>query len=32
MLLRPTWSEGIDTSKLRQAAKDRIVELRKKTP
>lgn len=32
MLLRPTWSEGIDTTKLRQAAKDRILELRKKLP
>jgi general secretion pathway protein I len=31
MLLRPTWSEGIDTTKLRQTAKDRIVDLRKKT-
>jgi len=29
MLLRPTWSDGVDNSKLRQAAKDRIVALRK---
>ena len=32
MLLRPTWSEGLDITKLRQDAKDRIVALRKKTP
>ena len=31
MLLRPTWSQGIDTTKLRQNAKDRIVELRRKS-
>ena len=30
MLLRPTWSEGIDTTKLRQNAKDRIIELKRK--
>jgi general secretion pathway protein I len=30
MLLRPTWSEGLDMTKLRQDAKDRIVEMRKK--
>lgn len=29
MLLRPTWSEGLDITKLRQEAKDRIVELRR---
>jgi len=29
MLLRPTWSEGLDMTKLRQEAKDRIVELRR---
>ena len=32
MLLRPTWSEGLDMTKLRQEAKDRIVELRRKLP
>ena len=32
MLLRPTWSEGLDMTKLRQEAKDRIVELRRKQP
>jgi general secretion pathway protein I len=32
MLLRPTWSEGIDMTKLRQTAKDRIIELRRKVP
>jgi len=30
MLLRPTWSEGIDTTKLRQNAKDKILELKRK--
>jgi general secretion pathway protein I len=30
MLLRPTWSEGLDMAKLRQDAKDRIIELRRK--
>jgi general secretion pathway protein I len=30
MLLRPSWSEGLDMTKLRQEAKDRIVELKKK--
>lgn len=30
MLLRPTWSEGIDTAKLRADAKERILELRAK--
>jgi general secretion pathway protein I len=30
MLLRPTWSQGLDMTKLRQQAKDRIVELRRK--
>lgn len=30
MVLRPTWSEGLDMTKLRQDAKDRIVELRQK--
>ncbi len=30
MLLRPTWSEGIDMSKLRQDAKDRIIALKPK--
>ena len=29
MLLRPTWSQGLDMTKLRQQAKDRIVELRR---
>lgn len=33
MLLRPTWSEGMDTAKLRQKAKERILELKaKRTP
>lgn len=32
MLLRPTWSEGTDMTTLRQKAKDRIVEMRKKVP
>lgn len=33
MLLRPTWSEGADATKLRQEAKDRILELQqKRTP
>ncbi len=31
-LLRPTWSEGVDTGKLRQNAKERILELRNKKP
>ena len=30
MLLRPTWSDGVDTARLRQEAKDRIIELRQK--
>lgn len=30
MLLRPTWSEGVDTAKLRAEAKERIEELRPK--
>lgn len=30
MLLRPTWSEGVDVSKLRQQAKERILALREK--
>lgn len=30
MLLRPTWSEGVDTAKLRAEARERIVELRPK--
>jgi general secretion pathway protein I len=30
-LLRPTWSEGVDSAKLREKSKERIVELRKKT-
>lgn len=30
MLMRPTWSEGGDAAKLRQTAKDRILELKKK--
>lgn len=30
MLLRPTWSEGLDSAKLRQDAKDRILKLREK--
>jgi general secretion pathway protein I len=32
MLLRPTWSEGTDTAKLRANAKDRILELKKRLP
>lgn len=32
MLLRPTWSEGLDMTKLRQNSKDRIAEMRKKSP
>ncbi|MEO7598289.1 MAG: prepilin-type N-terminal cleavage/methylation domain-containing protein [Opitutus sp.] len=32
MLLRPTWSEGLDMAKLRQNSKDRIAEMRKKVP
>lgn len=28
MLLRPTWSEGLDSTQLRQNAKDRILKLR----
>jgi len=32
MLLRPTWSQGLDMTKLRQQAKDRILELGKKVP
>ena len=32
MLLRPTWSEGTDTAKLRGDAKQRILELKKKLP
>jgi len=33
MLLRPTWSDGDEAAKLRQNAKDRIVEIqRKRTP
>jgi general secretion pathway protein I len=33
MVLRPTWSEGLDITKLRQAAKDRITQLKeKRTP
>jgi general secretion pathway protein I len=32
MLLRPTWSEGLDMTKLRQDAKERILELRRKVP
>ena len=32
MLLRPTWSDGIETSKLRQHTKDRILELKEKKP
>jgi len=30
-VLRPSWSEGVDSAKLREKAKERIVELRKKT-
>lgn len=30
MLLRPTWSEGIDTAALRQKAKERITEIQEK--
>lgn len=30
MLLRPTWSEGIDTAQMRAEAKERIEELRPK--
>lgn len=32
MLLRPTWSVGLDTTKLRQEAKDRILKLREAMP
>ena len=32
MLLRPTWSEGADTAKLRGDAKQRILELKKQLP
>lgn len=31
-VLRPTWSEGLDAEKLRQEAKERILELRPRTP
>lgn len=30
MLLRPTWSEGLDSGQLRQNAKDRILQLKEK--
>jgi general secretion pathway protein I len=30
MLLRPSWSEGLDMTKLRQEAKERIVDLKQK--
>ena len=30
MVLRPTWSDGVEAAKLRQDAKDRIIELRQK--
>lgn len=30
VVLRPTWSEGVDSSKLREDAKERIMELRQK--
>jgi general secretion pathway protein I len=32
MLLRPTWSEGLDMTQLRQNAKDRIMKLHQKLP
>ena len=32
MVLRPTWSEGLDVTQLRQNAKDRIVKLRQRLP
>lgn len=32
MLLRPTWSDGLDMTQLRENAKERIIELRRKTP
>jgi len=32
MVMRPTWSDGIDTTKLRQNAKDRIAALQAKQP
>lgn len=32
VLLRPTWSEGTDSAKLKESAKERILELRNKKP
>ena len=32
MLLRPTWAEGLDMTKLRQKSKERITEMRKRLP